>query len=322
MWRHLSHWASRGGRRGGLSVLFFHRVLARHDPLLPDEPTPPQFEAMLGWLRSQFTLLPLPQALQRLRDDTLPPASAALSFDDGYADNLDVAAPLLQRLDIPATFFISTDFADGGLMWNDRLIESVRGATVDSIALPALGVEALPLGSLPQRRAAIVRLIGRLKYLPQVERDAAALQVTQACRTERLPALMMNPQQLRQLAGMGFSMGAHTCSHPILKQLPDAVAQQEISASRKRLESTLDQTVRLFAYPNGREGVDFDSRHCEMARAAGFEAAFTTDAGVSDRNTDPWRLPRFTPWNRSERPFRMQLLRNQFHHGPQAAQRP
>lgn len=308
MWRLLS----RSAGRGRLTVLFFHRVLPAHDPLLPDEPTPPLFEAMLRWLQSQYTLLPLPEALALLAQRRLPPAAAAVTFDDGYRDNLEVAAPLLQRHGVPATFFITTDFLDGGLMWNDRVIEGVRSATAPALVLPALGVERLPLGDAGQRRAAVVQLLDRLKYLPYGERRQAVDAVVQACRPAEVPALMMDRTQVRRLHALGFDIGAHTCSHPILTQLPDDEAEREIRAGREVLQATLDTEVPLFAYPNGREGLDFDERHVAMARRAGYHAAFTTEAGVCDHAADRWRLPRFTPWDRTETRFRLQLLRNQW----------
>lgn len=307
---------SRSVGRGRLTVLFFHRVLPAWDPLLPDEPTPPLFEDMLRWLRSQYRLLPLPEALRRLDDDTLPPAAACVTFDDGYRDNVDIAAPLLQRHGVPATFFVTTDFLAGGLMWNDRVIESVRSGTAAQLDLPGLATGPLVLADAASRRHAVVQLLKALKYLPSVERAAAVDRVVQACRPASTPALMMARDDVRRLHGMGFGIGAHTCSHPILTQLPDDQAEREIRAGREVLESVVDGAVPLFAYPNGREGFDFDARHREMVRRAGFAAAFTTDPGVCDHRADRWRLPRFTPWVRTERKFRMQLLRNQLRKAP------
>ncbi|MDP1007558.1 polysaccharide deacetylase family protein, partial [Klebsiella pneumoniae] len=84
------------------------------DPLFPDEIDAARFDAILGWLRSWFNVLPLDEAAQRLKDGSLPARAAALSFDDGYADNHDIALPLLQKHGLPCSFFIATGFLDGG----------------------------------------------------------------------------------------------------------------------------------------------------------------------------------------------------------------
>lgn len=120
---------SPSGARARLSVLIFHRVLPQPDPLFPDEIDAARFDAILGWLRSWFNVLPLDEAAQRLKDGSLPARAAALSFDDGYADNHDIALPLLQKHGLPCSFFIATGFLDGGRMWNDTLIESIRLST-------------------------------------------------------------------------------------------------------------------------------------------------------------------------------------------------
>lgn len=74
---------SPSGARARLSVLIFHRVLPQPDPLFPDEIDAARFDAILGWLRSWFNVLPLDEAAQRLKDGSLPARAAALSFDDG-----------------------------------------------------------------------------------------------------------------------------------------------------------------------------------------------------------------------------------------------
>ena len=71
MWKLLTRLNSPGGNNGSLSVLYFHRVLAKHDPLLPDEPTAETFDAMMGWVQRQFTVIPLAEGVARLRDGSL-----------------------------------------------------------------------------------------------------------------------------------------------------------------------------------------------------------------------------------------------------------
>ncbi len=316
-WRLLSRLGSPGARRGNLTVLFFHRVFADPDPLMPGEPTAQSFDAMLGWLQAQFTLLPLDEAVRRCGDGSLPPAAAAITFDDGYRDNHAVAAPLLQRRNIPATFFIASRFLDGGLMWNDGIAEAIRHTTRARLHLAEWGLPDLPLGDWASRSHAVGTLLQKLKYLPPAERDDAVRTVQAACGTAPPTDLMMTSDQVRDLNRRGFGIGGHTCHHPILTSLPDAEAEREIAQGRADLQACTDSEVRLFAYPNGRLGKDYDHRHREMTRRAGFTAAFTTEPGVCHQASDPWALPRFTPWDRDQLRFRLRLAQNQWNR-PQA----
>ena len=117
---------SPGQRNGRLSILIFHRVLAQVDPLFPEEVDAARFDVICGWLRRWFNVLPLDAAVRRLRDGSLPRRAAAITFDDGYADNHDIALPILKKHGLPSTFFIATGFLDGGCMWNDTVIEAIR----------------------------------------------------------------------------------------------------------------------------------------------------------------------------------------------------
>src|SRR5205085_1443710 len=122
-----------------------HRVLADPDPLFPEEVGAPDFDAQMSILKRWFNVLPLKEALARLREGRLPMRAACITFDDGYADNATVAAPILRRHGLPATFFIATDFIDGGEMWNDTVIDTVRRAPGDSLDARALGLPLLDL---------------------------------------------------------------------------------------------------------------------------------------------------------------------------------
>lgn len=310
MWKLLTTLASPAGPRSTLSVLFFHRVLASADPMLPDEPTAAGFDTLLGWIRSQFNVLALDEAVRRLADGSLPPAAAAITFDDGYRDNLEVAAPVLRRRGVPATFFIATGFLDGGIMWNDVVFESIRATRRESLQLPGLDIPRLGLHGWDERRHAVTTVLKAIKYLPYPQRAAAAASVATACDVEAPRDLMMTSSQVRELATAGFGIGAHTDTHPILSRLSDADANAEICRGRERLEAISDRRIGLFAYPNGHWRDDFDDRHIGMVERAGFDAAFTTEAGAGRIGSNRFALPRFTAWDRQPWRFKMRMMAN------------
>ncbi|MDN5849591.1 MAG: polysaccharide deacetylase family protein [Nitrococcus sp.] len=282
---------------GRLSILIYHRVLSAPDPLQPDIPDAALFRRHMCWLRRLYRVLPFAEALALLARGRLPGRAVAITFDDGYRDNYEVALGILLELNLSATFFISSGFLDGGRMWNDTVIETVRRLPESELSFEPCDIRELPLRSIEQRREAIHQLVSELKYRPLAQRQK--LCETLAARLdETLPGLMMSREQVRGLHQAGMEIGAHTVHHPILKQLAPAAARAEIEQSKHALEAILGEPVRLFAYPNGKAGQDFGPEHAAMVAELGFEAAVTTDCGTADAGTNPYHLPRFTPWDR------------------------
>ena len=304
---------SPAGPDARLSVLIFHRVTAQADTLFPDDVDVRRFDEICTWLKRWFHVLPLDEAVQRLQSKTLPARAAAITFDDGYRDNCEVALPVLQRHDLCATFFIATGFLDGGCMWNDIVIESVRRTNESVIDLRPLGVAGLAqldVGDMRKKREAIGLVLRSLKYLPLDQRLDVALRMT-ALLGIRVPSdNMMSSDQVRGLRAAGMQVGAHTVLHPILAGLSDDAARAEMLQSKQRLEHILGEQVTLFAYPNGRPEQDFTERSVRIARDIGFSAAVSTAKGVAHAGTDPLRIPRFTPWDRSRLRFGARLAGN------------
>ena len=306
---------SPGGPRGRLSILIFHRVLPQPDPIFPGEPHASSFDAMLGWLRQCCQVLPLDDAVRRLREGSLPARAAAITFDDGYADNHDVAMPILQHHGLSATFFVATGFLDGGQMWNDSISEAVRHCRLPvldlaGLALPGTGPTRLALSGLAQRGQAIAMLIDRIKYSNAEQRVALSAAVAERAGVAQRGDLMMSSQQVCGLRRGGMLVGAHTHSHPILAKLTPDAARAEIDHSKRLLEDLLGDRVGLFAYPNGVPGTDYLPASVDCVRGLGFDAAVSTSRGAAGPGSDLYQLPRFTPWDRSRSRFCLRLAAN------------
>jgi len=312
--RPLLNVCSPAGAGGRLSILLLHRVLPEEDPLLQGEFHASRFDAVCGWLRDWFVVLPLDEAIVRLRDGTLPARAAAITFDDGYADNHDVALPILRRHRLPATIFIATGYLDGGRMFNDTVIETVRRAAGPALdlrrsVLGDLGVQ--DLSSLDARRRAIDALLPLLKPQPLALREAFCAELQRRAGVAALPDdLMMTSEQVLALRRGGVGIGAHTADHPILAELDDSAAREQIERGRDTLRDLLGERVSLFAYPNGRPGRDYSAASVALVRDAGFDAAFSTGWGAARRDSDLFQLPRFTPWDRSRTRFGLRMVAN------------
>nr|WP_316639059.1 polysaccharide deacetylase family protein [uncultured Roseateles sp.] len=295
-----------------LSVLTFHRVHARPDALFPGEPDAERFDLLMRLVAGSFRVLSLAQAAEHLEQATLPARSLVLTFDDGYADNAEIALPILQRHGLKASFFVSSGFLDGGRMWNDSVIECLRASRLASVDLGEFSLSRLPLESIEQRQQAVQALLPRIKYLSLDERETALARLRRLCAVEHLPQdLMMSTEQLRSLHRAGMEIGGHTVSHPILTTLDGLQAEREIAQGRQRLQELIDTPVQVFAYPNGKPGQDYDASHAALVRKLGFRAAVSTAAGAAAAGADLFQLPRFTPWAKGLPVWAARLALNQ-----------
>jgi peptidoglycan/xylan/chitin deacetylase (PgdA/CDA1 family) len=292
-----------------LAVVNYHRVLARPDPLLDTEPDVATFHWQMALLAECFNVMPLHEALRALDEGRLPPRTVCITFDDGYRSVHDLALPILRKFGLPATVFVTSGFigVDAGNMWNDRIIHAVQSLAADTLDLRDIGLECYSLRSLEARKQTAQHLTEAGKYLPPSERDRLVERLDRMSGMHH-DALMLTPEMLVALERNGVEIGAHTVSHPILTSLDDASARAEIVTGKRDLEALVGKPVRLFAYPNGKVGQDFDTRHVEMVRQAGFFAAFTTAVGAITGDQDRFQLPRSRPWDRTPFRFGLRLL--------------
>lgn len=311
-WRLPFGMLSPAGRRGRLAILIFHRVHAQPDPLFPGEVDATAFRERLGWLCTWFNVLPLEEAVTALSRGSLPARSIAITFDDGYADNVDVALPILREFGVPATFFVATGFLDGGRMWNDTVIESLRCAAGPALDLSVIGLGVVELGTNALRRTAIDGALRALKHLQPHERELRVQTLSRAVGANLPRNLMMSSDDVRRLSAAGMGVGAHTANHPILTSLDAGEARDEMAHGRETLEALVRAPVRLFAYPNGKPNRDYRKRDVDIARALGFAAAFSTARGVASAREPLHELPRFTPWDRTRARWGARLVRNYF----------
>ena len=298
--------------RGRIAILTFHRVLAAHDPLLPEEPEATMFDWQMGVLSRHFRPMTISQAMDRLVAGSLPSRAVCVTFDDGYADNALVALPILRRWKIPATFFVATGFLDGGRMFNDTIIETFRRLPGEVLETPWLGLPALPITSSAERMRAFATVIEALKYRSPSERVELAERLALGLPSPLPTDLMMTRDQVRSLAAAGMAVGGHTRRHPILATLAPDAARAEIESGREDLESILGERVEVFAYPNGRPIRDYRPEHVDMVKAAGFRYAVSTTWGSVNAKADPLQLPRLAPLGRGPREFALRVARAYF----------
>ncbi len=308
--RAMSSQAFPAGRRARLVVLIYHRVLAEADPVRPGEVTEQEFNWQMQLLARYFRVIPLQEAIERLEAGDLPARSACITFDDGYADNVTLALPILERHGLHATFFIATGFFHDECMWNDEVLDAIRDTPRQQLDLSSMKLSEFQVNTPAARRQATKVIIPRLKYLPFAQRASRVRQLVEICEVESSSGLMMGREGVRKLHEAGMTIGAHTCNHPILSTLSPDEAKKEISRSKDVLEDTIGAPVDLFAYPNGQPGEDYRRVERDIVESLGFSGAVSTSPGAARMLSDPYQVPRFTPWDKQPLPFFLRLLHN------------
>ena len=301
---------SPAGARGRLAVFGYHQVLERKDALRHGEPTPGEFASDLEIIKRLFNVLPLGEAVRRLQEGSLPARAACITFDDGYANNHDLAAPALEAAGLPATFFVATGAIDEGIMWNDLVLEAVARCREPFVIADESLRAAVAIPGAAEGGASLgTRLLQALKYRPLAERAEAAARLYRDNVGGEPPRLMMTRDGVAALAQRGFAIGGHTVQHPILTRLPDADARLEIDGCSRWIEQVTGQRPTEFAYPNGRPGTDFTPAHAAMVQDAGYDCAVSTEWGIARRGADPFTIPRIGSWWRHNRRVAAGVLR-------------
>jgi peptidoglycan/xylan/chitin deacetylase (PgdA/CDA1 family) len=289
--------------RHRVTVLAYHRIAGVDDEdfstFVPNvSATPDAFAEQMDYLRKNYNPISIDDLLAWLKGEgVLPPYAALVTFDDGYRDNLENALPILEKRQIPAVLFVATDCigSDRPFYW-DLAAYMFAHSSSGAADIPLLGRQVL--GGRENRRSLAAQWIAKAKALPPSERQVAidALRAVLAPpdNHKAFRNLHLTWQEVREMARKGMAIGAHTCGHPILAQVPTDVARDEILRSKRLIEDTLGTLVRTFAYPNGRAS-DFSEVHNRMLVEAGIEAAFTLVPGPSARaelRTKPMEIRR------------------------------
>lgn len=264
--------------------------------------------AMLARCRRIVTLGQLVDDLQAGRDAS---RAAVITFDDGYENNVSVAAPILARHGAKATFFLSTGYVGASRwMWTDMLETAFARTDATEIAVP-WSDDPMRVATTGDRLDAFRAVRRHLKRLPANRCQAEAEALVEALGVELGEpdgdCRFMSWEQARALAADGHEIGAHTITHPILSRVPLDVAAEEILGSRDRIAAEVGACSDVFAYPNGKPE-DYTSRVVAFCREH-FRAAVSTTRGWV-RADEPFALRRLAiSGGRAAEPLEWTLLR-------------
>lgn len=279
---------------GYLTILTYHRVLP--DALFKGYLFPSlavsesMFAAQMATLAARCQVVTIEEGLRQIKSrDRQQKPLVAVTFDDGYADNISVAAPIMAKHGIRATFFIVTGFVGTtSELWYDIAARKWEAASSQQLsdAVSQAGVRV----SWQDEKPSLPTWMALLKGVDQQLRDEIVMALPDpgpVAARQHLDRLMTQ-DELRQLKRAGHEVASHSMSHPLLPQLEPQALQSELVHSRQLLELWLQGEVRGFSYPNG----DYDDRVKDAVARAGCSYACTTRHGRNGPDADPLRLRR------------------------------
>ena len=292
-------------------ILMYHRIA--DEPMDPwgNAVSPAHFKEHLEVLIRTRRPLALPDFVRNIVAGTLPANAVALTFDDGYADNLIAGKPQLAAAAVPATVFLATGYlGQTGEFWWDELARLIlTGTGPRNLEMVVLG-ETMLFNFEDENAASETGWRAWLEP-PRTARQEAYLAIWRALRTldapEREKAMAglrnvfadcpkgaglgrpMTPEEVRMLvSGRLIDIGPHTVTHPALTELDPLTRRREIAASKRACESLSGAQVQAFAYPFGSLDADVQTAVAD----AGFISACSTRHAPVAVGSNVFALPR------------------------------
>ncbi|MEH1965218.1 polysaccharide deacetylase family protein [Nostoc sp.] len=313
-------------------ILMYHRVAEVDLDPWSLCVTPQHFAEHLEVLQKYAYPISLQQLAQAHRHGNIPHRAVAITFDDGYADNLHHAKPLLERYGIPATVFISTGYIgkQREFWWDELewlLLQPQKLPEKFSLKIKTtthhweLGTAAdcseddydrdrHPWEAKPGSRLFFYYSLWQLlQSLPESDRLKALDEISAWAMVEpiaRKTHCSLLPEELLALEqGELVEIGAHTVTHPFLSAHSLAFQRHEIQQSKADLEKILNRPVTSFAYPHG----DYTTETVNLISEVGFACACSCIQDIVWRESDCFQLPRFGVENWNGEEFAKQLSR-------------
>jgi peptidoglycan/xylan/chitin deacetylase (PgdA/CDA1 family) len=229
------------------------------------------FKFQIDWLKKNgFEFV----SLEDMYDNAKNKKQVAITTDDGFVENYTILAPLLKEYGITATFFMLNNCIDNqDLMWRNKLaaVEHLIGQEAVHLQVYDLLKRKNPL------KKSSMKVKSSYQFIPMREKDAIANEIWKANYPASLMEFMeiekpyLTTKQIQELLGAGFTIGAHTCSHPKCSQLTFDELENEIVGSINQLRTKFNTTIDFFAYPFGdRPSPDMEREVFRMSRVKAF----------------------------------------------------
>lgn len=283
-------------QRGGAIILMLHKVNDQYDPL-PVTLSPTHFDRILSEIKQAGFDIVSMNSLFNDKGEFVQPEKLqfAITFDDGYLDNYEVALPIMQKHQVDSTIYLSYGHVDGKYrFWYELMTNGINATAKTQIDLSDWGLGTIALSSADEKELAIAQLNNWLKQFDNQQRQEYLSSILNKLElsAEQIPvSAMMDWDMVSAMRHAGVDFGSHTLSHPILSKEKLATMRDEVILSKQFIEDKLGHTINGFAYPNGTED-DYDDDTVLAVKDAGYGYAVTTISGTNYADADPFQLKR------------------------------
>ena len=277
---------------GSLLVLLWHSIDRTWAYRCPPGRGIRGLEQQLRWLQRVATVVPLEPSLQALAaGQALPPRAVALTFDDGYRDQLELAVPLLERLGMPATFFLVPGLLSReASAWWEVLAWALACSRKPAVRWDG---EELPTRGAQGQRS-YERMLPALRTRPRASTERVVAELVDQLEPDGAPGdqdLFLDWDGADELVRRGFTVGSHTMRHAALRYESPAEQLRDLVESRRQLQARLGVDPRLLAYPYG-QAAHYSPETVASAAAAGYTNAVTVRAALARPSTPRHEIPR------------------------------
>lgn len=302
---------------GKLSILMYHAVIEDplyiHDWCFLDSDT---FRTQLRYLKTHFNVIRLSEGIEEIKKYNKKRPLAAVTFDDGFQNNYDIAFPILREENIPATIFLTTNLIDtDDILWfcklNQVLAKTQKlrfnwNGKVLNLKSPINKAKASSFIQAKLKETPHPRLLNEIRKIIVQLNDNPDYQINL-----KSPYRMLSSAAILKMAKSNLiDFGAHTHNHAILRYISSKDKKKEIEKSLDLIEQLTGNHCKFFSYPNGRKQ-DYDDECIKILKSNRVKAAFTTIPGPNNSATSSMNMRRYGIAGNIDK-FRFQMLVNHF----------
>lgn len=275
-------------------ILLYHRIVDDNTKYLDKGPGMHHhirdFEKEIPYLKKHYQVLPMDEVVAQIKSGKgFDRPTVAITFDDGYRDNYTLAYPVLQKHGVPATIYLTSSLIGSEKRtWTDQIEQALLQTNKEYLIVSALfGEKEISIRTNEERRAICIELGSKLKAVPDIRRKELlrdiieSLGINGSNPLEPRTRIMLNWDELKEMARNGITFGSHSHTHPILSRMPLKEAKEEILISKRIIEEQLGAEVKHFAYPNGR-AEDFTEELRRYCAEIGFESVASVIYGANN----------------------------------------